>query len=103
MKSPVKVGLLQAAGLAIYIALVGTFMFNANHWFGNIGNFLGPITVLTLFSVSVLICGFIALGYPIKLFWIKKQPQVAIKIVAYTTGFLFIFLILLFTFLLTKP
>lgn len=100
MKNPVKVGLLQALGLAVYISLVASIIQNGNKLFGPINNFWGPILFLTLFSFSVLICGFIALGYPVRIFWIKKNPNLAIKIVGYTTGFLFIFLLAIFGFLL---
>lgn len=100
MKNPVKVGFIQALGLAVYIVIVASFMQNAEDLFGKINNFWGPILFLTLFSFSILICGFIALGYPVKLFWIKKNPNLAIKIVAYMTGFLFVFLLIVFGFLL---
>ena len=89
------VGLLQALGLVAYISLVAFFFRNAVKWFGPMDNFTAPIIMLTLLSVSVLICGFIALGYPIKLFFIQKKPKKAIKIVAFTTLFLFIFLSLI--------
>lgn len=102
VKSAIKIGFLQALGLAIYITLVAFIIQNGNKLFGPINNFWGPILFLTLFSFSVLICGFIALGYPVKLFWIKKNPNLAIKIVAYTTGFLFIFLLIIFGVLLAK-
>lgn len=94
MANVVLVGFLQALGVAAYITVVAVFMQNAIKWFGPLNNFLGPIIMLTLLSVSVLICGFIALGYPIKVFWIKKQPKKAMKIVGYTTAFLFVFLAL---------
>lgn len=94
MANVILVGFLQALGIAAYITAVAVFMQNAIKWFGPLNNFLGPIIMLTLFSVSVLICGFIALGYPINLFWVKKKPKQAVKVVAYMTAFLFIFLTL---------
>ena len=92
MSNVVLIGLLQALGLASYISLIAVFIQNAIKWFGPLNNFTGPIIMLTLLSLSVLICGFIALGYPIKLFFVKKQPQKAIKVVAFTALFLLIFL-----------
>jgi len=100
VKSPIKIGLIQALGLGVYISIVASIIQNGEKLFGPINNFWGPILFLTLFSFSVLICGFIALGYPVRLFWIKKNPDLAIKIVAYTTAFLFIFLLVIFGFLL---
>ena len=87
-----KIAFLQAIGLAIYISLVGTFMYNGNRWFP-VNNFLGPIFVLTLLSVSVLVCGFLSMGYPIYLFWEKKQRLEAMKLVGLTTKWLILFLI----------
>ena len=94
--SPAVIGFLQGLGLSTYIFLVASVMWNAEKWFGRADTFLTPVLVLTLLSFSVLVCGFLALGYPIKLFWIKKEPQKAIKIVAHTTLFLFVFLAIIF-------
>ncbi len=88
------VSFLQSLGLAIYISAIGILMWNGNKWFPVKGA-LGPIFVLTLFSVSILICGFLALGYPVYLFWEKKERIKAIRIVAFTTAWLILFLILI--------
>lgn len=97
MGSVILIGFLQALGLVTYISVVALVIQNAMKWFGPFNNFTGPIISLTLLSVSVLICGFISLGYPIKLFFIKKEYQKALKIVGFTTLFLGIFLVLLIT------
>lgn len=94
MANVVLIGFLQALGVAAYITLVAFFFQNVAKWFGPVNNLFAPIIMLTLLSVSVLVCGFMALGYPIKLFWIKKQPKKAMKIVAYMTAFLFVFLVI---------
>ena len=88
-----KIAFLQAVGLSVYISLVGVAMWNADKWI-SVKNALGPIFLLTLFSVSILICGFLALGYPVYLFWIKKERIEAIKVVFYTTKWLILFLLL---------
>lgn len=88
-----KIALLQAFGLAIYISSVGTSIWNAGNWVPVKGA-LGPILFLTVFSVSVLICGFLALGYPVYLFWIRDKKIEAIRVVAYTTKWLVLFLVL---------
>ena len=85
-----RVAFLQALALSFYISSVGLLMWNANKWFP-VKNALGPILFLTLFSVSVLICGFLTLGYPVYLFWIKQQKIDAIKVLAYTTKWLILF------------
>lgn len=69
-------------------------MQNAMKLFGPVDNFSAPIIVLTLLSFSVLVCSFISLGYPIKLFFIQKEYKKAIRVVAFTTVFLFLFLAL---------
>jgi hypothetical protein len=100
--SPSTIGFLQALGLVGYISLIGTFMYNGEKLVGEPDNLFGPIFFLTLFSFSVLICAFIALGYPIKLFWIKKEPKKAIQVVGFMTLFLFVFLATIFGVLLAK-
>jgi hypothetical protein len=87
--------------LSSYIALVAVIFWKGNEWFGAIHRYLGPVLVLTLFVVSALICAIIALGYPIFLFWEKKQRKLAIKIVVQTALWMigFFLAILLFTLL----
>ena len=94
MANVVLIGLLQALGLATYISLIAVVIQNAMRWFGPLNNLTGPIISLSLLSVSVLICGFISLGYPIKLFFVKKDYMRAIRIVAFTTLSMFVFLAL---------
>lgn len=93
MLSPVLVGLLQALGVVSYITLVATFIENVGRWFRPEDTFSGPILFLTLFSTSVLVCGLLALGYPVRLFWIEKKPKAAIAIVGYMALFLVIFVL----------
>lgn len=99
-KKPLKpelIGFLQAAGVVAYISLVATIMNNGSQVFGALDNsFFGPVVFLTLFAVSILICGFITLGYPVRLFWIEKKPAEAIKIVWYMTAFLALSLLVVF-------
>ena len=91
-----KIGLLQAVGLIGYISLIATVMQNGERLFGQMDNVVGPIVFLTLFSFSVLICALITLGYPFKLFWIKKKPLEALRLVGYMALFLFLFLLIMF-------
>lgn len=88
------IGFLQALGLSIYCALVGVVFWKGNAWFGNINNSLGPFAMLSLFVVSALICALIALGYPLIIFWDKKNTKQALQLVSYTAGWLMLFVII---------
>lgn len=88
-------GFLQALGVAAYCTLVGLFMWNSNHIFGPMNNFLGPVLVLVLLSASALTCGLIVFYKPYKLFFAGKKSE-AIEVVVSTSVFLFtIFLVFL--------
>ena len=64
-KSLVKITLFQALGITAYCSLIGVFLANGNNWFPKMPQFLAPLIMLMLLSTSVLICGLIALYYPI--------------------------------------
>lgn len=95
MNNLIKVGFLQALGIVSYITLVASFMQNGEKFFAPLGEFVAGIMFLTLFATSILVCAFITLGYPIRLFWIKKKPAEAIRIVMYMTGFLLLFFLVI--------
>ena len=86
-------GILQAFGVAIYCAVVGIFIWNANHLFGPMNNFFGPILFLIIFSTSALICALIVFYKPYKLFFSGKKND-ALSIVVYTAVSLFAILAL---------
>lgn len=97
-----KIGFLQAAGVTAYCSLIATIMFNGEKIFGKMGTLLGPLTFLTLFSTSVLVCGLIVFYHPYKLFFSGKKKE-AIDTVFSTAVSLFCFLIAFFLILfLTK-
>jgi hypothetical protein len=100
MKNLLKIGLLQAAGLIGYISLVATMMQNGERLFGQMDNIAGPVVFLTLFSFSVLVCALITLAYPFKLFWIKKKPLEALRLVGYTALFLLFFILAMIAWIL---
>jgi len=81
---PCTISFIQALGLTLYISLVSVIFWKGDEWFGTMHRFLGPMLVLILLVVSALICAIIALGYPVHLFWEKKQRKLAIKIVTST-------------------
>jgi hypothetical protein len=85
------IAFLQAAGLMLYIILVGTIVLHGDQWFGKMANLFGPILFLTLFSTSALICGLITFSYPFLLFWEHKEPREALRLIFYTTLWLAVF------------
>lgn len=92
--SPAFAAFLSAISVSLYILLVSLVISNGNIIFGPLVGFMGPLIFLTLFSVSVLVCGFLVLGFPFYLFWFKKQIPKALKIVGFTTLWLFVFFLL---------
>jgi len=91
------IAFLQALSLAVYCCLVGMLIWRGNRWFGPITTFWGPVLFLVLFVASALVCSLLVLGYPIILFWEKKQTIRALRLVVCTTCWLifFTFLIIL--------
>lgn len=94
------IAFLQALGLVVYCSLVGLLFWQGESWFGTMSSFVGPTLFLILFVASALISALLVLGYPIILFWEKKQTTKALKLVAYTTAwlaFFALFIVLLLT------
>ncbi|MFH2232307.1 MAG: hypothetical protein ABII13_04015 [Patescibacteria group bacterium] len=86
---------LQALGLIIYCSLIGLVLWRGETLFGQVPNFMGPVLLLVLFATSALICALITLGHPIILFYKKKEPVKALKLIALTAGWLVLFIVLL--------
>ncbi len=84
------IGFLQALTLVSYVSLVAFMMWRSEQWFKEPIGFLGIILVLTLFATSALISSIITLGYPVFLVWKKKEIINAIKLVIYTSLWLFV-------------
>jgi len=92
---PCFISFIQALGLSIYCGIVALLIWQGENLFGKMTSFWGPVLFLVLFAASALICGLIVLGYPIYLFWQKKERVLALKIIGYTAGWLVFFIILL--------
>lgn len=88
------IGFLQAFGITLYCALIGLLLWAGGEIFGPVKTFLGPFLVLSLLVASVLICALLAFGYPVIMFWDKKNTTGAVKLVTYTTSWLAFFIIL---------
>lgn len=88
-----EIALLQAMGIIVYIGLVALIFWKGNEWFGKVDFYLGPVMMLTLLSVSAMVCALLAFGYPFLVMWSQKKPKRALKIVIYETGWLLAFLL----------
>lgn len=93
-KELAKRGMKSAAGVITYIALVATFMNNAERWFGKMdNNVLAPVLFLSLLSTSVLICALLVLSGPYQLF-VDKKGKEALALVMWTAKWLAAFVVL---------
>lgn len=88
------ISFLQALGLALYCSLVATLFWKGNNLFGNDPNYWGPVLFLIIFTTSALVSALLVLGYPIYLFWQKKQITKALRLIGYTAGWLIGFVLL---------
>lgn len=92
--------LLNASGVLAYVFLIVTFLNNANHLFGPEDNeAIIPIAMLLLLVFSALLTGFLILGKPIMLYLDGKKKE-ALSLLFQTGGWLFVFIISVFTILL---
>ena len=89
-----RVGLAPASRVLGYIMLVAGIMTNAEHLFGQDQKpYLAAVTMLTLFSTSVLVCATLVLGKPY-LLWVEKKPKQALELVAGTAKWLLFFVLI---------
>ncbi len=95
MNKQFKTGLLQAIVITAYISVVSLVMNNAERIFGKMDDVIGPITFLTMFATSALICGLLVIKKPYELFFDGKKKE-AINVVVYTAASLFVILLILF-------
>jgi hypothetical protein len=87
------IAFLQATGVVLYCGLIGFAVLNGNRWFGPTPpSFLNPLLFLTLFIFSAVLCSLIFLGYPFMLFWEHKKTREALRLVFYSSAWLFFYL-----------
>jgi hypothetical protein len=79
--------------VVIYTSGVAWIMFNGQRLFGQKDTILTPVAVLLLFVVSATIVGALVLGRPVLLYMDGKKSE-ALKMFAYTLGWLFLATIL---------
>lgn len=92
----VHFSLIHSFGVLAYIALVVTFMQNAEKIFGQEDKPIGAIVFLLLFVMSATIVGGLVLAKPVMLY-IDGDKKSAVKMFIYTVGWLFLwFLIVIF-------
>lgn len=101
-KMPYKEGFTQASLIALYIALIATLMGNGEKLFGKFDNeVIAATMMLSLLSVSVLICALLVLGKPYKLF-IENKGTEALNLVVATTKWLLVFVLLVMGWVILK-
>jgi|GEM_PF-958740 hypothetical protein len=88
-----KIALIQAMSLIAYCGLVALIFSRGNSWFGPM-SWWGPLLFLVLFVVSALISALVTLGYPVYLIWDKKQVKDGLRLIAYTAGWLALFVVI---------
>lgn len=86
--SPIlKNSLINASLTALYIGLVGIFMFHAPQIFTSQNNVLIPIAMLLLFVFSAALTGSLIFGRPI-LWYLEGKKNEALNLLFYTLGIL---------------
>lgn len=85
-----KLGLVQAAAVTGYCALVGLLFWKGNVVFGKVNPYLGPVMFLVLFIVSALICAAAVFYRPYQMFF-AGQKKMAADVVLYTIAWLVVF------------
>ena len=95
MKYPPRAaGLFQAAALTAYVSAFAIIAQAMQRWLAGAHSIPDPVASIILFLlaflVSALICGAIALRYPLILFFAEKKHD-ALKVVVWTAGWLALF------------
>ena len=95
MKYPPRTaGLFQAAALTAYVSVFAVLAQTMQQWLTGAHIAPSPVASITLFLlaflVSGLICGVIALRYPLVLFFAEKKHE-ALEVVIWTAGWLLAF------------
>lgn len=96
MKSIVKTALFNALSTAIYIVLVGSFLYYAGQMkFGQGQSVFIPIFLLMLLVFSAALTGALIFGQPV-LWYLEGKKKDALSLLGYTLGIFFIITLLAF-------
>ena len=82
-RSIVKRAMINALATAAYVTLVGVFMFNANHIFGEEDKFLSPVVALLLFVLSAGITASLTFGQPV-MWYVDGKKKEALQLLGAT-------------------
>jgi len=85
-----KISFFNALGTVAYITVVATFMQNGSKLFGEKDNFITPIVVLLLFTLSAIVVGGLVLGKPLMLYLDNKKKEAVsmfLQTAAWLAGF----------------
>ena len=92
--TPRTVGLLQAAGLVLYVCFFAFMVLTFDSVAANFQIEPSPILGITLFLlsfiISAVICGSLFLAYPVILFF-RNEKNIAYRIIIWNIGWLVIF------------
>jgi len=88
-----KTSFINSLGALMYIGIVSWVMQNGERLFGKMNNFLGPLALLLLFTLSALIVGGLILGKPMMLYLDGKKKE-AVQLLLTTGGWLGLFTVL---------
>ena len=88
-----KSGAINALGATIYIVIISSFLFYANHLFGPTDNVLMPITMLLLLVLSAALMGLLIFGRPV-IMYLNGSKKEAVHLLAYTIGSLAVITVL---------
>lgn len=91
-KKLVRFSLIHSIGVLVYIALVVTFMQNAEKIFGKEDKPIGSVTFLLLFVTSAAIVGGLVVIKPVMLY-LDGDKKSAVKMFVYTASWLFLWLV----------
>ena len=94
-------GLLDAAGVVAYVAVIAWLGMHAQNIFGKPDTFLAPMFILLLFVVSALITGLLVLGKPIVLY-LDGSKKEAVSLTLITLGWMIVFLVGIIVFMLPR-
>ena len=93
--NPILHSLGHAALVVLYVTVITRVMANAEHIFGRMQTFWGPIAFLLLFVCSATITGVLVLGRPVILY-LNNQKREAIAFLFMTIGWLALVIIVIF-------